>query len=449
MKRILVLGAGQSTSYLISYLLEHAEQHNWFVSVCDKDAGLANQRVAGHPRGQAIPFDVNDATTRSALISKVNLVINMLASPFQPLVALECLNSGTHMLSASYEHPLVRNIDADAHRKNILILNEMGLDPGVDHMVAVSMIQRIQKSGGVITSLISYGGGLPAPEVNTNPLRYAITWNPRNVLMSGEDGALFKEDGKVKLLPFHHVFRRTWTVEVEGIGFLEAYPNRDSLSYEAALGLREDHTIIRATLRYPGWSETWQHIVHLGLVNEALRIPNLKNLTYRELTEMCLPASEAKVKLEQQVANYLGISPTGKIMENLRWLGLFSKEKIGIDADTVADVMIHLIKEKLRMPPDVRDMVILVQEIEAFYPEENNRKEKVTSTMVEYGDTKNFTAIAKTVGLPIGIAAGLILSGKIPITGCHIPTHAAVYEPVLHELKEHGMKFKETVSPVE
>jgi len=349
-------------------------------------------------------------------------------------------------LSASYEDSKVSALDADAHKKSILILNEMGLDPGIDHMIAVSMIQRVRGTGGVVASLRSYGGGLPAPEAKTNPLRYAITWSPRNVLMAGEDGALYKEDGKIKLLPFHQVFQRTWTVDIEGLGTFEAYPNRDSLAYEAELGLGNESTIIRGTLRYPGWSETWQQIVHLGLANDALRIPNLKNMTYREMTEMCLPQSEGRIKLEQQVANYLGISPTGRIMENLRYLGLFSKEKIGIDVDTIADAMIHLIRAKLQMPPGARDIVILMHELDVIYPEDPVRKERLTSTMIEYGDPNGFTAIAKTVGMPIAIATELLLTGRLTITGCQIPTLPAIYEPVLHELKAQNLSFKETVS---
>ncbi len=445
MKQIIVLGAGQSTSWLISYLLEHAQTHDWFITVCDRNGELAKQSVGGHTRGQAIALDVNDSATRTALMTKANVVVNMLTRPYQYQIALDCINNGAHMLTASYEDPKVSALDADAHKKNVLILNEMGLDPGIDHMIAMSMIQRVRANGGKVASFRSYGGGLPAPEAKTNPLRYAITWNPRNVLMAGEDGALYKEDGKFKLLPFHQVFQRTWSVDIEGIGMLEAYPNRDSLAYEAELGLGNESTIIRGTLRYPGWSETWQQIVHLGLANDALRIANLKNMTYRELTEMCLPQSEGRTKLEQQVANYLGINPTGRIMENLRYLGLFSKDKISNDADTVADAMIHLIKEKLHMPPGSRDVVILMHEMDVTYPEEQGRKEKLTSTMIEYGVPNGFTAIAKTVGMPIAIATELLLTDRLTITGCQIPTHPAVYEPVLQELKLQGLNFQETV----
>lgn len=446
MKHILVLGAGQSTSYLIGHLLAEAQEKDWFVTVCDRIAALANQRVQGHPRGQAIGLDINDTSARNALVGKADIVVNMLTRPFQHLIAVDCLNNNAHMLTASYEDIRIRSLEADAHRKNLLILNEMGLDPGIDHMMGMSMIDRIRDGGGVVTSFRSYGGGLPVPEVETNPLRYAITWNPRNVMMAGEDGAIYKEDGKIKVLPFHQVFQRTWNVDVDGVGTFEAYPNRDSLAYEHVLGLKQNHTMVRGTLRYPGWSETWQNVVHLGLANESLRIPNIRDMTYRELTEMFLPALENKLRLEQQMANYLGISPTGGIMQNLKWLGLFSKEKIGLEVDTVAEVMIHLMQQKLRLPEGTPDMVILVHEIEAVYPDENNRAEKITDTMIEYGVPRGETAISRTVGLPLAVTTDLILRGKIPLSGCHIPTHPAIYKPVLAELEKAGIHSKEVVS---
>ncbi len=447
MKQVLVLGAGQSTSYLIAHLLDRAQEHDWFVTVCDSNGALARERVAGHPRGQAISFDINDSAARTALMTKAQVVVNMLTRPYQYQIASDCINNGAHMLSASYEDPKVSALEADAHKKNVLILNEMGLDPGIDHMTAMSLIQKVRSNGGVVASLRSYGGGLPAPEAITNPLRYAITWNPRNVLMAGEDGALYKEDGKLKLLPFHQVFQRTWSVDIDGLGTFEAYPNRDSLAYKADLGLGKESTIIRGTLRYPGWCETWQQVVHLGLANEALHIAELKNMTYRELTEMCLPPSGGKSKLEHQVANYLGISPTGRIMENLRYLGLFSKEKIGSNVDTVADAMIHLIREKLQMPEGARDIVILMHELDVTYPEDGGRAEKITATMIEYGEPGGFTAIAKTVGMPIAIAAELLMTDRLSITGCLIPTHPAVYEPVLQLLQQNGLESKVSVTP--
>jgi len=443
MKQILVLGAGQSTPYLISYLLKQAEKYDWFIKVGDINYKLALSRLGGHPRGSAVFFDVNDAVTRSTHISQSDLVVNMLAPQFQYLVALECLHHRKHMISASYQSHRVGELNKDAHRLGLLILNEMGLDPGIDHMSAMSLIQKVKSEGGSIVTFESYGSGLPAPEAITNPLRYCITWNPRNVAMAGEEGAQYMEHGKIKILPHYKVFQRTWKVYVEGVGDLEAYPNRDSLIYRELFGIETVKTMVRGTLRYPGWSETWNQIVQLGLTNESLIIPDLSKKTYREFIEMFLPVNTVGSDLEHQVANYLNINPTGKIMENLRWLGLFSDEEIGGHVHTPAEVLVHILQNKLKLPPKTRDMVIIVHNVKAYFKNKKTHWEKITSTLIDYGDPDGFTAISKAVGLPAGIAAKLILLGKLPITGCHIPTIPAIYQPVLEELKSMGIHFKE------
>lgn len=449
MKKIVVLGAGQSSPYLISYFLRKAEENDWFVTVGDIDLDLAHKRVGDHPRGNAIKFDVNDETLRHTHIQKADIVINMLAPTFQFLIALDCIRHGKHMISASYQDQKIPSLDLDANRKGVLILNEMGLDPGIDHMSAMAMIDRIKKRGGIIYSFQSYGSGLPAPEAAINPLRYCITWNARNIVRAGEDGAQYIENGKIRILPYYQVFQRTWTVEVDGLGQFEAYPNRDSLIYRSIFGLKKVHTMIRGTLRYPGWSETWQQIVKLGLQNESLTIPFLKNKTYREFTEMFLPLNLSGVKLEQRLANFLNISPTGKIMDNLKWLGLFSEEKINSNSRTAADVMIKLLKRKLQLPSGAKDMVVIYHEIEAHFPDSNNKREKTISTFIDYGEPDGFTAISKSVGLPAAISAKLILNNQLPITGCHIPTHPTIYTTVLKELMKIGLKFKEKTIPVD
>ena len=447
MKKILILGAGQSSPYLISYLLDNALKYNWFVTVGDLNMALAKKRVNNHSRGSAIKFDINDEKLRSTQIRKADVVINMLAHHFQYLVAIDCIHYGTHMISASYQDHKTKELENDANRKDVLILSEMGLDPGIDHMSAMALTKKIKKQGGVVTSFLSYGSGLPAPEVaDQNPFRYLLTWNARNVVRAGEDGAQYLEDGKIRILPFHQIFQRTWPVEVDGLGTFEAYPNRDSLIYPHLFGLKKLRTMIRGTLRYPGWSETWQQIVKLGFPNESLNIPSVRNFTYREFTEMFLPLNLSGLNLEQRVANFLGISPTGSIMENLKWLGLFSDKKIEAKARTPVDVIVHLLTEKLKFPKGARDMVILKHEIEAYYPKENNRREKICSTFVDYGESNGFTAMSKAVGLPAAIAAKLLLNDELPITGCQIPTNSTIYTRVLKKLEEADLKFKETVT---
>ncbi|MFC2084473.1 saccharopine dehydrogenase C-terminal domain-containing protein [Bacteroidota bacterium] len=449
MKNILILGAGQSSPYLISYLLNEAEKYDWFVTVGDKNYDLACKRIGGHPRGNAVEFDVNDEILRNTQINNADVIVNFLAPTFQYLIALDCLAHGKHVISASYENVRVADLHKDALRKGILILNEMGLDPGIDHMTAIQIINKIREKGGTITSFVSYGSGLPAPDTISNPLQYCITWNPRNVVMAGEAGAQYMEDGKLKILPHYEVFQRTWTVEVDDIGVFEAYPNRDSLVYQDLFELNKVHTMIRGTLRYPGWSETWLQIVKLGMPNESLKIPDLPNKTYSEFTEMFLPLYGGGSKLEARLARFLGINPTGKIMENLRWLGLLSSDKIDGNVKTSAEVLIQLVNKKMPLPPGGRDMVALVHEIKSTYPDRSNEIEQIISTFTEFGEPGGFTAIAKTVGLPAAIAAKLLLRNELIITGCHIPTHHTIYTRVLEELKKEGMEFKEKTQIIE
>lgn len=445
MKNILVLGAGQSAPYLISYLLKEAENNDWFVTVCDRDYELAKSRVGKSKRGKAVEFDINDETMRKSLIQNTDIVVNFLAPVFQFLVAKECLESGKHCVTASYENVKVKELHAEAENKGIIILNEMGLDPGIDHISAMPVINRIIDNGGFVSSFISYGSGLPAPDVLSNPLRYCITWNPRNVVMAGEAGAHYLQDGKVKLMSQTQIFQRTWLVDVDGVGTLEAYPNRDSLIYTDILKLHKAKTIIRGTLRNVGWCETWSQIIKLGIPNEAMKLQNASEMTYAQFTEMFLPPSLPGKDLESKVAYYLGLNPTGKIMSNLKWLGLFSDEKVKGNPQTSAEVMTELIKYKLPLPAGARDMVIILHEIEAEYPAEN-KKEKITVTFVDYGEPNGFTAMSKTVGLPAAIAVKLILTGKLDIKGCQLPTNPAVYNPVLKELELMGLKIAEKVS---
>jgi saccharopine dehydrogenase-like NADP-dependent oxidoreductase len=442
-KNLLVLGAGRSSSFLIARLLQDAADEGWFVTVGDLDPALARQAVDDHPRGDAIRFDVNDAGLRSAEIAKADLVINMLPATYQDLVAWDCVNHGRHMISVSYRDQAVRDLDLDAKRRGVLLLCEMGLDPGIDHMSAISLIRRIEGDGGRIVGFRSYGSGIPAPDQEHNPLRYVLTWDPRNVVMAGYEGAQYMEDGQTKIVPYHQVFHHTWQVEVESVGMLEAYANRDSMSYMRSFGLKDVKTMIRGTLRWPGWSETWSQIVRLGLPNETLRIEGLCDRTYREVVEMFLPAGVSGTNLEQRVPTFLRINPTGRIMENLRWLGLFSDERIGCRGDTSAAMLEHLLKSKLPLTPDVRDMVVLVHEVEADYPKSARESKLWTSSLVVEGEAGGHTAMSHTVGLPVALAARLLLRGELPLTGSAIPTHPSIVDPILRELGAAGLEFVE------
>ncbi len=446
MKNILILGAGQSTPYLINYLLSAANQRDWFVTVGDYDLRSAQSRVKDHPSGTAIAFDVNDNDLRASQVGKADIVVNMLPPTYQWVVANDCVNGGTHMVSASYENRRTRALDANANRRGVLILNECGLDPGIDHMSAMATIEELRANGGTITSLKTYGGGLPAPDSAHPPLRYAITWNPRNVVMAGEAGATYLVDGQVKMIPHHEVFQRTWSVEVPGIGAMEAYPNRDSLYYQTLFDLPDAHTMIRGTLRYPGWAETWLQVVRLGMTNENMRLPR-QQMKLREITEMFLPRHLSGDVLESRVASYLGINPTGHIMDNLAWLGLFSDDLAPKKAESVTHVLTDLLQHRLPLASDERDMVVLLNEADVRYTD--NRRERVRSTLVEYGERGGFTAMSRTVGLPAALAVELILGDELPLTGCQLPTHAAIRSRILDSLRANDIAFTTETIPLD
>jgi saccharopine dehydrogenase (NADP+, L-glutamate forming) len=444
MKRILVLGAGQSAPYLIHYLLQAAGEHDWFVTVGDLRVDLARKRVGNHPRGEAVSFDVHDTDLRTTLIGQSDVVVNMMPPVFQPTLATDCVRLQRPMVSASYRSPEVRALDRDAQRHGVLLLCEMGLDPGIDHMSAMHLIQRIHDDGGRVITFCSYGSGIPAPDQPQNPFRYVITWNPRNVVMAGEGGAQFMEEGRIKLTPYHKVFDRTWPVEVDGVGTLEAYANRDSLSYAKLFGLEHVTTMVRGTLRYPGWSEVWSAVVRLGLPNETLRIPDLAQRSPAEVVEMFLPLNlrAGVADLEDRVSRCIGISRTGRIMDNLRWLGLFDTEPCGVKGDTAAAMLTELLQRKLVLGGNERDMVVLKHLLEVDYPDGRTGRRR-HSTLVARGEPGGFTAMSKTVGLPAAIGTRLILTGRLNLTGSQIPTHPSIYEPVLAELEGLGLAFTE------
>ena len=447
MKKILVLGAGQSSPYLIHYLLGASEEYDWFVTVGDLDETLAQKRVGRHPRGEAVHFDVNDADLRATLIEGHDVVVCMMPPVFQAVIAADCVRLLTPMISASYRSAEVRDLDRDAQRHGVLILCEMGLDPGIDHMSAMSLISKIHKRGGRITEFVSYGSGIPAPDQELNPMRYVITWNPRNVVMAGEGGAQYLEHGRIKLTPYHKVFDRTWPVEVDGVGTLEAYANRDSLSYMKLFGLEHVQTMVRGTLRYPSWSETWSAMVQLGLPNETLRIPELASRSPREVVEMFLPLNldSDVIPVDERVARHLGISLTGRVMDKFRWLGLFNEDPCGCPGDTAAAMLASMMQKKLPLG-ELRDMVVLKHQIDVEY--EGRPAERVISTLVAKGEPGGFTAMSKTVGMPAAIGVKLLLTGRLNLTGTQIPTHPSIYEPALEELAAAGLSFVEKTEPV-
>jgi saccharopine dehydrogenase-like NADP-dependent oxidoreductase len=448
MRRILILGAGRSAPYLIQRLLTASVDRGWQVTVADRDLELARSRIAGHPNGRAIALDASDEQQMASWIGAADVVANVLAPAFQGRVARLCVEAGVHMVSVSYFQNETRNLDGWARERGVLLLGEMGLDPGIDHMMAAEAIRAATSAGGVVRAFRSFGSGIPAPDSISNPLQYLVTWNPWNVATSGWAGAEYLLDGQIRIVPHDRLFHHTWPVEVNGVGRLEGYPNRDSLSYLDHFGLDGVRTMIRGTLRHPGFCETWAKVVALGLTNDTIRIPGLGERSPREVVEMLLPIPVPFDRVEAAATLFLELNPTGQLMENLRFLGLFDDRPTGCNGDTAAALLSHLLETRLAPLPESRDMVTIYHEMEVEFPGEGRPAERQVSTMVEFGVPTEMSAMAKTVGLPTAVAVEMLLTGELELRGCRLPTHPKICDAVLAHLRAEGLTFNERIDPL-
>jgi len=437
MENILVLGAGLVARPLIRYLLY---QPDYKVRVASRTVSKAEKLIANHPRGEAIPLNVQDTKALKELVSCSDLVVSLVPYTYHPIVAEICIESKKPMVTTSYVSDAMRALDEKAKRAGVIILNEMGLDPGIDHMSAMRIIHRVWNNGGRVVSFYSYCGGLPAPEANTNPLGYKLSWSPRGVVLAGRNSARYLKDGKEVSVPSYELFTHYWMVSIEGLGEFEAYPNRDSIPYIEKYGLSGIETMYRGTLRNPGWCDTWKKIVDLGLLDDAEY--EIKGLTYAGLIRRLIDSSSEK-DLKGELARYLKIDEDSKIMERLEWLGLLEEEPIPLEKGSNLDVLAHRLQEKLQYEEGERDMIILQHEFVIEYP--GNHKERILSTLIDFGIPSGDTAMARTVSLPAAIGARLIVEGKISLSGVQIPVVSEIYEPVLRELEKQGISFKERV----
>jgi saccharopine dehydrogenase-like NADP-dependent oxidoreductase len=498
MKTILLFGAGKSATVLIDYLLENAITENWKVVVADADLKLVQSKIGNSQRGHAVSFDINNAEERARHIRHADIVISLLPPALHFLVAKDCVHHRTNLLTASYVDSEIANLKGDIQNKNLLFLCEMGLDPGIDHMSAMKIIDEIRAKGGHITSVRSHCGGLVAPESDDNPWHYKISWNPRNIVLAGKAGAHYRENGQEKNLSYQELFEGDRLVEIPDLGYLSWYPNRDSLSYTPLYGLENTSTFVRTTLRHPDFMYGWKNIIDLKLTDEVPQydttgktlcqafkehmdkngfgewlnlklserfaetkglMENLMKLMEAEkeaveggekIPEVYVAADE-KGNLEEieidEVKNRAAAFVAHKMHEaNLTLKQLFF---LGLDdQDTLvnkgfcsaADILQFAFEKKLSLRPYDKDMIVMLHEIQ--YTNGDNSKQ-VNSSLVVKGENSLRTAMAKTVGLPLGIAAKLILNGQIRLTGLHIPTSKDIYEPVLKELEAHGVKFRE------
>ena len=439
MQHILILGAGLSSSTLIKYLLDHSQENKWRVTLGDINEELAMQKIDNHPKGRGMKFDVMDADLRGKLIDAADIVISMLPARMHYPVAENCVEYRKPLVTASYVSKEIRDLDAKARKQGVLLLNEMGVDPGIDHMSAMRIIHRIRKMGGKIDVFESNTGGLVAPTYDNNPWRYKFTWNPRNVVLAGQAGARFLHNGKFKYIPYHKLFQRYEILRILDLGKFEAYPNRDSLTYQEDYQLHDLSTMFRGTIRRVGFCDAWNALVQLGATDDSYQVEFPGEMTYRDFTNSFL-AYNIVDPVETKLARYLEINPNGDIMQKLAWLGMFERRKAGIQDQTPARILQHLLEEKLKLEPADRDMIVMQHQFEYIL---DGRKERIVSSMAYKGEDIVNTAMSITVGLPVAIATKLILQGNIKLTGVHIPIHEEIYEPVLDELEEYGIRFIE------
>ncbi|MGQ9467185.1 MAG: saccharopine dehydrogenase C-terminal domain-containing protein [Anaerolineae bacterium] len=440
MPRILVLGAGLVTRPLVQYLLDRPD---FQVTVASRTVEKARALIGDRSHGQALAFDIERESERlDDLVAQADLVVSMLPYIHHLQVAQACLRHRRHLVTTSYVKDEMRAMDGAARQAGVLFLNEIGLDPGIDHMSAMRIIDRVHANGGQVVSFRSYCGGLPAPEANTNPFGYKFSWSPRGVLLAGRNDARYLEEGEVVEIPNRRLFATRHTVPVEGVGDLEAYPNRDSLPYIQLYGIPEARTMYRGTLRYPGWCETWQKFVELGLLDLTER-EDLRGMTYRQLLAHLIGRPETS-DLRRDLAVHLDLPEGSPILDRFEWLGLLSDDPLPPQR-TILDILAVRMQEKLQYAPGERDMVVLLHDFVAEYPD---RRERIRSWLIDFGVPHGDTAMARTVGLPAAIATRLILQGVIRLTGVHIPVLPEIYGPVLAELEERGIRVEEQAAPL-
>lgn len=439
MKNILLIGAGRSASSLIKYLLDNAAKEDWFLTVADADLVSAQQKVGNHPNGRAAWLDVQKPNDRRELIQRHDVVISLLPVYLHMDVMEDCIKLRKHLVTASYVTKEMSRLGDEAKSLNLVFMGEMGLDPGIDHMSAVQKIDEIKAKGGKITAFRSFTGGLVAPESDDNPWNYKISWNPRNVVLAGQGTAQYLEGGKHKYIPYNRLFTSYELVDIQGLGKFEMYPNRDSLLYREAYGINETPNVIRGTLRHEGFCEAWNAIRKIGLTDNSYPIMDSDKMSYHELMEAYV-WNNPNGSVKERIAQLVGTSPDSAIMQKLEFLGLFSKKKIKTPNISPAQILENLLVEKMTLQENEKDMVIMQHEFDYTL---HRVKRRLTSTMILKGDNATFTAMAKTVGLPVGIFVKLMLQGRFDNLEANIPTIKEVYEPVLEELKSYGVVFVE------
>jgi len=438
MNRIFVIGAGRSTTDLIQYLLDHAEVEDWEVVVGDLDQALAAEKIGDNPRGKAIRFDAFDEENRRREIEAADLVVSLLPPKLHVIAARDCLELKTNLVTASYVSDEMLEMDEAVKEAGLIFMNEVGADPGIDHMSAMDMISRIKARGGNITAFRSYCGAVVAPE-SSNLWGYKFTWAPRNIILAGKGIAQYRRAGKVKYLPYHHLFRRYDEISVPGYGAFEAYANRNSLVYAGLYGLEEADTIYRATLRYPGFCDMWQAFVEIGLTDERVDLSNSKDITFREFLFSFINEIPGKSDLES-LAIFLKRDLDDPVVRKIEALGLLGDEVFPHESSSAADVLQYILMRKWVFGEDDVDLLVMQHQLEF---ELDGERRVLIGSMVDKGRSHDHTAISRTVGLPTAMCVKLILNGQIEEKGVRIPNFPSAFEPILKELEKFEIEFKE------
>tara|TARA_R110002049_G_scaffold302763_1_gene496185 strand:- start:523 stop:1896 length:1374 start_codon:yes stop_codon:yes gene_type:complete len=444
-RKILVVGSGKSTAYLLDYLLQKAEAENLHITICDLNPEALPERIKLDPSCTVFKLDIFNDRERSKVIEQSDIVISMLPARFHIKVAVDCIQFSKHLVTASYISDDILALDQQAKEKGLVFMNEIGLDPGIDHMSAMQVIDNIRKRGGKIILFESFTGGLVAPESDNNLWNYKFTWNPRNVVLAGQGGAAkFIQEGTYKYIPYHKLFRRTEFLDVEGYGKFEVYANRDSLKYREAYGLDNVLTLYRGTMRRVGFSKAWNMFVQLGMTDDSYTIENSEGMSYREFVNLFLPYSPTNT-VELKLRHYLKIDQDDIMWEKLMELRLFdSNRKIELKNATPAQILQKILEDSWTLGHTDKDMIVMYHK---FGYELHGKKEQIDSNTVVIGEDRTYTAMAKTVGLPVAMATLLILNKKITTPGVQLPLRQEVYEPILKQLKSYGIHFKEYQVP--
>ena len=445
MRKILVIGSGKSSSYLIKYLLDKSTDENLHIIVGDINIQNAHKLINNHKRGQAITLDVFDKKLRQSAIENADIVVSMLPARYHIEVAKDCIAYAKNMVTASYVSKEMEDLDTVVKNKGLIFMNEIGVDPGLDHMSAMKVIDKIRAKGGKMVLFESFAGGLVAPESDNNLWNYKFTWNPRNVVVAGQGSAAkFLQENNYKYIPYHRLFRRTEFLEVDGYGRFEAYANRDSLKYQSVYGLDHIKTLYRGTMRRVGFSRAWNVFVQLGMTDDSYTIDDSENMSYRDFVNAFLPYSHTdSVELKFRLS--LKIDQDDIVWEKFEELDIFSKTKmVELKKATPAEILQKILMDSWMLQDDEKDMLVMYHK---FGYELNGKMHQIDSTMVTIGEDQTYTAMAKTVGLPLAIATLAILNKKITTPGVQIPITKEVYGPILKELEDFDIKFTEKEVP--